>query len=65
MRIIAIQCLGRNQGCRNFHQFAIAYCTKEAIAAAGMAGDTLLMYEQQQSVAVAVNPQLPQVLHLT
>ena len=60
----AIQVSGRNQRRGDLHQRAVAHGAEEAVAAAGVAGDALLVHQQQQRVAVAIDAQFLQMLHL-
>jgi hypothetical protein len=61
---VPIQGIGRNLGRGDFHQRAIAKRPVEAIPPPGVTGDAILMHQQQQRVAVAIDPQFLQVLRL-
>src|SRR5579875_3021876 len=49
----------------NFAQHAVARGTEETAARAGVAGDAALIDQQQQRVAVAVDAQLDEALHVS
>src|SRR5579872_679304 len=64
MGMAAIQYLRRDQWRRDLHQFAITNRPEEAVPPPGVAGHTFLIDQQQQRVAIAIDTQLLQMLHL-
>src|SRR5258708_6559340 len=62
--VSAIQFLRIDQWRGNLHQRAVAHRAVETDAAAGVTGDALLIHQQQDRVAVAIDAELLQVLPL-
>ena len=61
---VAVQRVGRDLRRSDFDQGAVEGGSVEAVAAAGVAGDAVLVDQQQQRVAVAIDAELLQVLGL-
>src|SRR5713226_744992 len=62
--VSAIEFFRIDQWRGDLHQGAVSHCAVEAGAAAGVTGHALLLHQQQDGVAVAVDAELFQVLNL-
>jgi hypothetical protein len=61
---VAVELRRIDQGGGDFNQLPVARGTEEAVPPAGVAGDAVLVDQQQNGVAVAVEPQFVQRLLL-
>jgi hypothetical protein len=61
---VAVERLGRHLGRGDFDQRSVACRAEKAVPAAGVAGDAVLVHQQQQGVAVTIDSQFLQVLDL-
>src|SRR5271156_2918044 len=62
--VSAIECFRVDQRCGDLHQGTVPHRAEETVAAAGVAGDTLLIHEQQDRIAIAIDAELAKMLWL-